>query len=309
MSTSTQEKNPWLALITIIAFSLAGLFAFQFLSIAVSIPFSGEGFQDLINKLSNPFSDPGYKWTLVFMQGMVSLGAFVIAPLFYIWRHEQKQFGRYFGLKNFQQVPAVITVFLVIAFMIVNSVFIEWNLNFQFPDFMSGFGAWAREKEDTLEQLTQYIITFDSVFYFAFVFLVVAILAGIGEELLFRGLIQRQIHRISGNVHVAIWVSAILFSAFHMQFFGFVPRLLLGAFFGYLYVFSGNLWYAILAHAVNNGLTLIMVYLYQSNVTDYDIESTESIPLISVGIFFIIGSILFYLFYKAVTPDSNLTNE
>lgn len=307
--SSVQEKNPWIALMFIIVSIAVVLLVVQILEMVIIMIFFADSFQSLSNKIANPFAYPELKWPIIFMQFLVSLCTFIIVPLFFIWKFENKQFDKYFSFKNIRFISVITTIFLVLSFMVVNSFFIEWNINLQFPDYMSGFGDWAREKEDILKQLTLYIIEFDGFGYFVVVFLVVAILPAIGEELLFRGLIQKQINRISGNVHIAIWVSAFLFSAFHIQFFGFVPRLLLGAFFGYLYVFSGNLWYAILAHFVNNGFTLVMIYLYQNKISSFDIQKTESIPLSVVGFAFIIGSTLFYLFYKQVNLEIKLIHE
>jgi membrane protease YdiL (CAAX protease family) len=94
----------------------------------------------------------------------------------------------------------------------------------------------------------------------------------------FRGLIQNELKRGTGNPHLAIWVAAILFSAIHMQFFGFVPRVLLGALFGYLYHWSGNLIIPMFAHFFHNGFTLIMLHLYNQGVTELDMESEEAAP-------------------------------
>ena len=141
------------------------------------------------------------------------------------------------------------------------------------------------------------------------VLVAVAIVPAIGEELLFRGLIQKYFRQIFGNPHAAIWVTAILFSAFHLQFYGFLPRMLLGAFFGYLFYFSRNLGYAIIAHFINNGFTVTLLYLYQAGIISYDIESDESVPLISIAIFSMIGIILFVLFKKQIHITENYQNE
>ena len=297
-------KSPGVKLLLIIACSVVALILFQFIGLGLITLFGSDSLETISEKIVYPFGSPDFKWVILILQGIVSLGGFILAPLFYIWKFEKADFDGYFNTKNLKEGPVLLVFFLVISLMFVNSVFIEWNMNIEFPEIMSGFGNWAREKEDLLEQLTKYITVFDSGGYFFLAFVVVAIIAGFGEELLFRGLIQNQIQKITGNPHMAIWISAILFSAFHMQFFGFVPRMLLGAFFGYLYVFSGNIWYPILAHFINNGFTLIMVYLYQSRITGYDIEQTESIPPMLLAVFFIIGSGLFYLFYKQVNPNT-----
>jgi membrane protease YdiL (CAAX protease family) len=84
--------------------------------------------------------------------------------------------------------------------------------------------------------------------------------------LLFRGLLQRLIREWLGNVHVAVFISAFLFSALHMQFFGFLPRMMLGIMFGYLFVWTGSLWVPVFAHFVNNGSAVVVSYLGQRGV-------------------------------------------
>jgi uncharacterized membrane protein (Fun14 family) len=91
-------------------------------------------------------------------------------------------------------------------------------------------------------------------------------------------MLQPQLQRATRNAHVAIWISAFLFSSLHMQFFGFVPRLALGALFGYLYSWSGNLIVPIVAHFINNGFSLLMLYLHQLGKIDIDLESTKAVP-------------------------------
>ncbi|MEL7006274.1 MAG: CPBP family intramembrane glutamic endopeptidase, partial [Bacteroidota bacterium] len=126
--------------------------------------------------------------------------------------------------------------------------------------------------------------------------IVIAVIPAIGEEIVFRGMLQNELHTASKNAHVAIWVSAIIFSAIHMQFFGFFPRLLLGALFGYLYYWSGNLIIPILAHFINNGFSLVLVYLSTGEGLFGNPENTESAPLSTVLIFIIITVGLMYYF-------------
>jgi len=116
--------------------------------------------------------------------------------------------------------------------------------------------------------------------------------------LVFRGMLQPQLLRATKNIHVAIWTTAILFSAFHLQFFGFVPRMLLGALFGYLYYWSGNLLMPMFAHFVNNGFSVLMLYLNQKSVIDMDMESTEAAPWPAVIIFTLIAGAMLYYYKK-----------
>jgi hypothetical protein len=101
----------------------------------------------------------------------------------------------------------------------------------------------------------------------------IAFLAALGEELLFRGALLKMIYLSVKNVHVAVWISAFIFSAFHLQFYGFVPRMVLGLLFGYLFVWSGSLWIPIVLHFIFNGISVIAAFLYQHGIIDVDVEA------------------------------------
>ncbi len=134
---------------------------------------------------------------------------------------------------------------------------VTWNEGMHLPDALAGVESWMREREDAAALATEQMMDFSTIGQLITIIFTVGILTGMGEELIFRGSIQRLMIERNINIHVAIWVSAFLFSAIHMQFFGFVPRMLLGAFFGYLAVWSGSMWLPILAHALNNSLAII----------------------------------------------------
>ncbi|HPH46026.1 MAG TPA: CPBP family intramembrane metalloprotease, partial [Chryseolinea sp.] len=137
-------------------------------------------------------------------------------------------------------------------------------------------------------------------------FIVIAILPAIGEELVFRGIIQKELFRGTKNSHLSIWIAAAIFSAIHLQFYGFVPRMLLGVLFGYLYHWSGNLTLSMLAHFVNNGFTVVALYLHQQKIIDIDIENTESVPWQGVLFSAIFTAVLLYTFRKYY-QQKNLT--
>jgi len=126
---------------------------------------------------------------------------------------------------------------------------------------------------------------------------VIAVIPAIGEELLFRGLIQNQVHSWTKNGHLAVWITGILFSAIHVQFYGFVPRMLLGVLFGYMYLWSGNLLYPMLAHFANNGFQIILLYLYSSKTTDFNIDTAETVPW-AVFLTAALVSTILVLYYK-----------
>jgi membrane protease YdiL (CAAX protease family) len=102
--------------------------------------------------------------------------------------------------------------------------------------------------------------------------LFIGLLTAIVEEVLFRGCLQTIFVRWTKNKHAAVWIVAILFSAFHMEFFGFLPRVFLGVLFGYFTAWSGSVWPAIWAHFVNNGTIVVITYLAQQKLVNINVD-------------------------------------
>ena len=293
----SEEPKPWYSLIILVLMFFAGMFIGQFIGLLISVLTTDLSLAEVPELLSLPFTEEKRSAILV-LQGFGAVGGFIIAALIYLVVVERIQLTALFNLKQVNIWAVILTIVIVISFMFVNTIFIEWNMNLSFPGFMSGFEEWAREKEEELKIVTEFLTEFGSFSQFIIVFLVVAIIPAIGEELIFRGILQNKFHLMFKNIHVAILVTAILFSGFHLQFFGFIPRLFLGILFGYLYYWSGNIWYPILGHFVNNGFTLILIYLYQAGHIGIDIEVQEAYPLNIVLIFSVITIYMLFSFWK-----------
>ena len=153
-----------------------------------------------------------------------------------------------------------IALLLYFTGMPVLNQIIYWNQEMHLPEFLSSFEEWSREMEELAEAQTKGLLSSTDIFPTLMNIFVIGILTGIGEEFFFRGALQRGLVWCGVNPHTAIWTSAIIFSAIHFQFYGFVPRLLLGALFGYLYRWSGNIWINSFAHALNNSLVIISTW-------------------------------------------------
>ena len=187
--------------------------------------------------------------------------ALVLLALPYIAIRNNKNYNMNF---NKVSLGSLIFVFLLtFLFVIVNSPVVVWNKSIVFPEFLSSFESWAKLKESQLEKLTIYLVSFESFSEYLIGIVAIALIPGFFEEFLFRGIIQKNINLISKNHHLAIWLSALIFSAIHMQFYGFFPRLLMGALFGYLFYWSGSIFYAVAAHAFNNFFSLTIWYSTQ----------------------------------------------
>ena len=156
---------------------------------------------------------------------------------------------------------------LVFAIMLFCSPLMELltniNQKLTLPASLKGLEDAMRAMEQSAQKATEAMLKMNTVWDMLFAVFVVGLLTGIAEEFLFRGVIQTIFTRWTKNTHAAVWITAILFSAFHMEFFTFLPRVLLGVFFGYFVAWSGSIWPAVWGHFLNNASAVVITYLYQ----------------------------------------------
>ena len=203
--------------------------------------------------------------------------------------------GQTMQVMNINRCPSFLQTLLVLLIYIasvpmLNSV-VSWNENIPLPEWLS----WMRELEEQMAATTEQLLNFTSVGQLIIAILLIGVLTGVGEEFIFRGTIQRLMIERNTNIHVAIWVTAFIFSAIHFQPLGFVPRMMLGAYFGYLLAWSGSLWLPILAHALNNSIAVVAYY-------NPAIESMpwlgETPTTVTCMISTVVTTILIYVFYR-----------
>ena len=169
---------------------------------------------------------------------------------------------KYLQADHAPRAGAIAGIALCLFFAIpAMNLIIEWNESITFPSSLSGLEAWLKTQEANAQSLTAEMMQMSNLAELLVMILIVGILTGIGEEFVFRGILQRLFLNKFHDPHIAVWTTAILFSAVHFPVYGFVPRMLLGAFFGYLLVWSGNIWLPVIAHALNNSLSVIGAYM------------------------------------------------
>jgi membrane protease YdiL (CAAX protease family) len=157
---------------------------------------------------------------------------------------------------------------------------VEWtfalNKQMVLPEFLQGLQEWMQNKEEELNRITKQLLRMNNSADLLVNLVMIAALPAIGEELIFRGCFQNIFSRWTGSYHWGIWLAAILFSTIHVQFYGFIPRMLLGALFGYLFYWGRSIWLPILAHFVNNAAAVITAYVYQRRGQSLDkLDETE----------------------------------
>ena len=292
--------HPLIGLIMMISFFFLGQVIGGVVGVAFSLPFlSGSPFEvmaQIQQILSNNYAAPNAWTVLMIVQACSSFGGFILGAWAYLFFIEGRRLSSLNTNPDVRVLPLAVIVLLGISFIIFNEWVYQWNRNWDLPNWLSGFEDWSRNQQKKLGEMTRFLTNFNSFGRLLVAMFVIAVLPAIGEELTFRGVIQPIIGRWSGNVHVAVWVTGFIFSFIHFQLDGFVPRLLLGVVFGYLYLWSGNIWYPIWAHFVNNGVTVLGLYLSKAQQSTIDLDNTEWISsnqaLISV---LISGLLLWYL--------------
>ncbi len=141
------------------------------------------------------------------------------------------------------------------------------------PGVLKPIEEWMRTKEEEASKMVIAFLTVRNGWDFVLNMFMIAVLPAVAEELMFRGGVQRSFSKVFASPHAAIWITAFVFSVIHFQFFGFLPRLLLGALFGYIYVWTKSLWYPMFAHFLNNGYAVCMSLYFQKH--NIPLDATE----------------------------------
>ena len=181
---------------------------------------------------------------------------FISTPLltqFFLWKDSTK---KSLQLRTPNLIILALGVMAIISISPLIDVLSTWNQGLQLPESLRSIEDWMINTEKAAEVATNTLLNTDSWGGFFMNIIIIAIMAGIGEELMFRGVIQKILIGWTKNIHLGILYTAIIFSAIHFQFYGFVPRMILGMVLGYLYIWSKSLWAPVIAHAINNALTV-----------------------------------------------------
>jgi len=241
------------------------------------------GITDVMSKIVSPdLTDVTVIQVQRIFQIAFQLGLFIFAPLLFFILVEQHSF-RKLGLDC---NPFTVNYLLIIALMLIAIPGINYthtlNQALHLPTWLSGAEKWMFEKEQAASKLTDAFLGLKSPSDLIWNIIMFGLLPAIGEELFFRGALFSILREWTKRTNLTIFITAFLFSAIHLQFYGFLPRFLLGLGFGYLFYFTGSLWAPMLAHFVNNTLAVVFAYLFstgRSNVNYSELGSVDSVAI------------------------------
>lgn len=260
-----QNMSSWMQLLFLCVFIFSGLMFASVLMGILAILFVPQG-TDFMSAVFIAMQSVKYLWTSQFLTQVL---VFLAPAIFCAWLFN-KDSATYLKANKLPKanlaLAGILSIFTIQPLISVTSYY---NAKMKLPEFMSGIENWMQVQEKSNQMVIEQMLNQSSIAALIINLFIIAIMAGISEEFLFRGVIQQIFNRITRNYHIAIWISAIIFSAIHIQFYGFIPRVLLGALLGYLFVWSGNIWIPIVVHALNNALSVLLFKAYHGT-PEYD---------------------------------------
>ena len=274
-----KTKSPGTQLLIVISIALVGFFLISIIGTLILAGMSGMSITQLADPDKWNYNDSKVVFLIRGMQIVQFISLFSIPTFFCAWLFSSNT-KEYLGLRapfKAAYYPMGILA-MVVALPFVNTIG-EINRHVHFPP---GLETWLREKEDEASRMIQALLLRHTVKDLLLNIFCIAGLAAIGEELLFRGLLQRLFIKIFRNHWVGIIVAAFLFSAMHLQFFGFLPRFALGILLGLIFWYSGSLWVAMLAHFIYDAALIVLAYFYPSMIKDENTVKLANLAFLAV---------------------------
>lgn len=214
--------------------------------------------------------------SLKWLQCIQTLSLFLLPALLcaWLWDDNHRPF-RWLRMDKMisWHVVGLAAVVMVCAIPGIN-LLADLNNRIVLPECLSSLEQSFRQMEEEAALLTKRFMQADNVWVMMINMGLMAVLPALAEEMSFRGVLQQL---LGGRTHVAIWLTAVIFSAIHMQFYGFIPRMLMGALFGYVFVWTGSLWVPIVMHFVNNGMAVLSYYILSSKGVAIDTNYADTL--------------------------------
>ena len=215
--------------------------------------------------------------SLKWLQCIQTLSLFLLPALLCAWLWEEKHRPFHWlrmDVKSAWHVVGLAALVMVCAIPGIN-LLADLNNRIVLPDCLSSLEQFFRQMEEEAALLTKRFMQADNVWVMMINMGLMAVLPALAEEISFRGVLQQLLSGM--RTHVAIWLTAVIFSAIHMQFYGFIPRMLMGALFGYVFVWTGSLWVPIVMHFVNNGMAVLLYYILSSKGVAMDTNYADTL--------------------------------
>ena len=252
--------------------------------------------------LRSDLTNPDNIFLIKLMQLITSVFIFIVPPLLLSYFEGGNLFNNLDLRKKIKRQNVLLIILIMLFSQILVAVSMQWNLEIinSLESFIPSVVESMKLMEENAKTITEAFLKMENTSDLLFNLFLIAFIPAIGEEMVFRGVLQKKLHSILQSTHLAIFVSSFIFSAIHMQFFGFLPRFILGIILGYLFYYSKNLWMPIIAHFINNALAVLIMYSAFANKLNTDISEIEKtdINFLQASISFVVVMLFIYLFKK-----------
>jgi membrane protease YdiL (CAAX protease family) len=253
------------------------------------------GISDIMSKIVSPnLKDATVIQVQRIFQIAFQIGIFVFAPLLFFVLVEKHSFKK-LGLDS---NPFNVNYLLIVILMLVALPGINYthtlNQALHLPGWLSGTERWMLDKEEAADRLTNAFLGLKSPGDLFWNIIMFGLLPAVGEELFFRGALFSIFREWTKRTNLTIFITAFLFSAIHLQFYGFLPRFLLGVGLGYLFYFTGSLWAPMLAHFVNNTLAVVTAYLFSIGKSSVNYSELGTVDNVSISIVSIVLTVILF---------------
>lgn len=216
--------------------------------------------------------------SLKWLQFMQTIATFLLPSIIgaWIWSEDHKPFTWLRLTQTTHWSHYLLAVGIMLCAVPGINFLADLNSRIVLPESLGFIEQILKQQEEAAAALTERFLQADSIGGLLINIGLIAFLPALVEEVSFRGTLQQILAqgKLKGQIHIAIWATAFIFSAIHMQFYGFIPRMLMGAMFGYIFVWTGTLWVPILMHFTNNGLAVMAYYLIGENEESKNIADT-----------------------------------
>ena len=180
----------------------------------------------------------------------------LLLPTFVLLKLQTSRIGEFIRWKRPSGREVFFVLVSVFALQQILQVYLYLQEQIPVPESLEPILKQLRE---LIEATYKRLVTADSISELLFVAVVVAIVPAFTEEILFRGLVQRNFELGFKGLWGVI-VTGLVFGMYHFNPFSFVPLFVLGIFFGYVVYRSGSIVNAILGHFLNNFLAILAVF-------------------------------------------------
>jgi membrane protease YdiL (CAAX protease family) len=252
-----KTRPAWSQLLMFIGLAFGSFLILSMIGMLILSKMTGLNMLEMSDPLNWDYGNPA---TLTFVRGMLLiqfLSLFVIPSFLFAYFSDPRP-TEYLGLKRTHSIYFILgSVLLILALPLVDWLGV---FNHQLIPETTPLGKWMKESEELAAKQIAFMLKRNTVQDLILNLIFIALFAGIGEELFFRGVLQRIFIKMFKNAWIGIIITAFIFSAIHFQFYGFIPRFILGLLLGLIYWYSGSLWPAIIAHIIYDGFAVVMIY-------------------------------------------------